>query len=748
MCRKFSSFKFQSSFFIFQFTLLFLLFSCADWFQDKVGMNTDSNNVTLEDFFYKAAAVDSLDSPMQVFASKGMYSGKIAINWTKVDNATSYRIERAVVKADSAGKYALPEESDFDLLVEYCYSTTYTDTILSNPTSTSAEYFNHYFYRITSVNYSMNLESDPSNPNDSSTRAEGYLLSPPTNIEVDKGKSSTEIGITWTGVSEAVYYKIYRGEKENGTGMELIDTVRGNVYSYTDGILSSEQGTEFYYKIAAQNSNGNDSAYSSIAMGYSLKEGAPSAPEKVIVDDGKGKSTTQLKVTWDSVAATSATSTITYSLYRASSEDSVYTLLKNKLTATTYTDSANLKSGIFYYYYVQTVAYDSATQENLKSAFSEKTDDSFGFLLSPPSEFEIRDSSSSEKVVAAWTPSIGSDSITFTYSVYASESENGTYSKVAENITGSETDGYLSKEVDKFNFYKITATNEDGTESDFSSLAAPMPSAPKNVVASKTKYLDKDFSPNKNNVYPVLISWEKPDSDNPAGYYVYRSSKPDSSFRKITDTLVTDFEYIDSNDTAKAGTPYYYKVVSVNSLGQGKKGNDPSTDSKGSDGFVTSLGYGALTREQWFREYNKTVKASQKKLTLMHKPNDMDKLGSETISGDISGTLSYKAAVAGLGAEITMPYSNYADFYINSDSSLGVYFLLNGNTDTTSNMSGNGNMHGSVVCTGMYPGTASYGNLQIKGGAAGGGSYGVVTKDLQGNIVFESGEISWLIGEE
>ncbi|MBR4375188.1 MAG: hypothetical protein IKP49_12615, partial [Treponema sp.] len=68
MIRKFSSFVFCIFIFLFATTI----FSCADWFQDKVGMNTDSNNVTLEDFFYKAAAVDSLDSPMQVFASKGM----------------------------------------------------------------------------------------------------------------------------------------------------------------------------------------------------------------------------------------------------------------------------------------------------------------------------------------------------------------------------------------------------------------------------------------------------------------------------------------------------------------------------------------------------------------------------------------------------------------------------------------------------------------------------------------------------
>ena len=114
---------------------------------------------------------------------------------------------------------------------------------------------------------------------------------------------------------------------------------------------------------------------------------------------------------------------------------------------------------------------------------------------------------------------------------------------------------------------------------------------------------------------------------------------------------------------------------------------------------------------------------SQKKLTLMHKPSDTDKLGKETINGDLSGTLYYDAQSSGLGAEIVMKYTDYSDYYINNDPSLGVYFNITGNTDTSSNMSANGNMHGTVTCKGMYPGTVVYDQVEIKSGAAGGGSY-------------------------
>ena len=48
----------------------------------------------------------------------------------------------------------------------------------------------------------------------------------------------------------------------------------------------------------------------------------------------------------------------------------------------------------------------------------------------------------------------------------------------------------------------------------------------------------------------------------------------------------------------------------------------------------------------------------------------------------------------------------------------------------------------------MYPGEAYYGNLEIKSGAAGGGTYGVKTFDLEGNEILSSGAVDWLVGEE
>jgi hypothetical protein len=109
----------------------------------------------------------------------------------------------------------------------------------------------------------------------------------------------------------------------------------------------------------------------------------------------------------------------------------------------------------------------------------------------------------------------------------------------------------------------------------------------------------------------------------------------------------------------------------------------------------------------------------------MHKPGSTEKLGTETKYGNISGSIYYNAAISGLGARIIIRLTDYADFYIENVPENGVYFTLSGESNTTANMSSNGDMDGTVTCTGMYPGKVIYNGIQIKGGAAGGGTYGI-----------------------
>ncbi len=747
------------------FTILctaLLFTSCYTWFEEQIKMDTEKQRINLGDFLYQEKPITSLNPPTQLLVSQGSYSNVIKIHWDDVPYANSYRIERAIIAPDyTTGLYTNPEDGDFKVLNKYVYSNTFVDKILSNPSNSNPEYSYRYYYRVCAENIPKGLES--SEFTETSVTSCGWLLCPPSSIEAAKGENPDYIQVSWTAVPKVNKYEIYRGEKENGLGMEYLDSVTGNILSYKNQLSSKEKGVEFYYKVRAVLSDGSQSAFTGLALGYSSEEGAPGAPTDVVVTDGSGVSKKSLNITWtatDPHTDGSKTYSIKYALYRTSSIDSIYTLVRNNITTGDVTDESLLKPGIKYYYYVQTIATNTADSTDIvKSAFSKtgpgESGEAVGWLLSPPSNCEVADSDDASKSVIRWTPAVGYEDVDYMYNIYSIDTLDGVPQLMVHDIQ-PETDivlgddGYYTLTVDKKPFYRITTINDtlgSNLESDYGAIIAPSPSAPVNVTATKTDGLKDDgglnsFTSNNNGVYPVKITWAKPAGENPYGYYVYRSTKPDSSFRKITDNPITDaLSFIDENESARPGTLYYYKVVSLNVLMQGKNANEQSPDSRG---------YGALTREQWFREYNKTVKRSQAKLTLMHSSDDMKKLGSETINGDICGTLSYKASMAGLGARILMHYEKYADYYVNNDAAFGYYFLLTGDTNTTANMSANGNMDGTNTASteSMYPGYAKYDKIQIKGGGAGGGSYVVCTKDKNENIVLNEGDISWTIGEE
>ena len=768
---------------------LVLYTGCYAFFQEKIPMDISKDSSSLTDLIVPEEKETFLSYPEQVFVSDKVYQDKIVVSWKDVPGATSYQIERAVIDGTKTGEDLILSEEKFELLKEYWPKNTFEDKILSSPASLSPEYNNTYYYRIKAENISKSLESDftPFSDGDNYING-GKLFSSPQNVEASKGKAENYIDITWTPVPNATNYVIYRTEKSNGSQLEEIETIRSDSTSYRNEMIDSERGKEFYYKIQAKNGN-SSSALSSIAMGYSLQFGAPSAPNSIMVVEPFAKSKSSLTLKWERAPDPSSEYERTYSVYRTSSEDNVYTLVKSGLDQNTISiTDTGVKPGLIYYYFIQTVDIEILNKSNkIKSAFSEKSDTTYGYLLSSPSDISVKKIADSPQKLLRFKAALGEieENLPFSYNIYSSDSRDGTYSLLKQFIPDAENardgDGYYNVEVENKPFYKVStvyALSVEG-ESDYSEPVAPVPDAPENVCATKTENLASDssvsWSPNANGVYPVKVTWKKPSSGNtPYAYDVYRSTKPDSGFKKITETPVMaggqdSFYYIDVNDSAVSGVFYFYRVRALNSLLQGTEQNDPLDDFPAKDGNRDSWGYGALTPDQWFREYNKTVGRSQEKLSLMHKPNDMDKLGSETIKADFTtrnntapGTLSYNAAIAGLGAEIKMHYAgDYADEQIkcqsqNGEITLGYKFVITGDTNTSSNMSANGTMNGTVTCThstennliqGMYPGEAVYNNLQIKGGAAGGGTYGVTTRDLKGNQI-NKGEVDWKVGEE
>lgn len=713
------------------FLILFFLFSftgCAELFQDKVPMANISNG-TLDGLLSEELIITELSAPSQLFVSNNMSPSDINITWSAVEGAISYRLEKAVVSPEPNGLYLEPDESMFEVLELSVYGTSYNDVILDSAYSNSEEYKNRYYYRVSAENSRKKYASSPY-----TEHKYGTLFSSPTNVTASLGESVDSVTVKWNQVQGATKYEIYRTKDSTGTGSVHIGSVTSDRLQFEDSIDKDNQGVEFYYSVFAENKYGTLSAQSSLALGYALIEGAPQQPQNMAVVNGRGTTTDKISLQWDAVQSTGE---VKYYVFRTSSNDSAFKLL-GITTSTTFDDTSSLKPDVYYYYQVQASVTDDFGVE-LKSKFSASgasdANPAEGFILSPPS-IVIAEKNKNAADEIRWWPAIGSEQekATYVYEIYGASSIDFETPELIISVPAGQVDseGYLYATLTQnANYYKIKTKNSSGLQSSFSEITAPSPFPAEFVQASVHAKLEAEYMiANSSGVYPVKITWSKPVDDNPSGYHVYRSTKKDSGYRKITENPVTDLSFVDMDDTTKAGKRYYYKVLSLNALGQGSMYSE------------SVIGYGALTPEQYMREFNKTMKASRKKLTLMHKSNDTDKLGQETVYGDISGSCKYHAKIAGLGADITMRYENYAEFYIDNDASCGEYFIVTGNTDTSANMSANGSMSGTVVCKGMYPGKVYYNNIEIKGGSAGGGTYGIEPEG------FSRSEISWTIGEE
>lgn len=774
--------SFLSKLALFGFCLAFV--SCANAFQDKVSISNGGNTSTLGDIFVSAEVVGKLDTPSEIHVSLYEFKDRIRVSWSPVKHAAYYTLERLVVTEKSeSGEWVIPEDAEFSALehTQQLYGTSYTDVIIKDDLNDPLDYTNEkysyaYFYRVRAENPRLGYEES-----DERISSCGALLPPPLNTNASAGESTTFIAITWDKSPGAIRYEIYRSEREDGTNSTKVGTVTADITSYKDKKVAFFQGNDLFYTISSVSMMGEKSVVGPVALGYTLLPGAPGAVKEVRVKKGHGESAKSIEIEWDSIED-SGDDEVTYTVYRSSSESSTMTKLgegkKNESDETySYPDSKNLKPNVYYYYYVQTSKKEEKDGDKeetvLKGPMSKSGPDdpspAEGFILSAPSTVEVQKIlGDSSKCRIDFAPVIGDKNFldntrdyknSYNYVVYGDNAKGGNFSTSAGSSSEPNfANGKYSIEVASYAFYKV-GVEFNGEKSALTDVYAPAPYAARDVYVTRAEMIEdySKYTPasttsttepgtNSNGVHAVKITWKAPEG-GAVSYNIYRSEKIDSGFKKITETPVSGdkTEYIDRNDAAKAGTIYYYYVLSLNSLEQGANKSEidaPTLENgiiktKNADGSPCGRGWGwgALSAWQYMREQRKTVESSQKKLTLMHKPNNLDKVGSETINGDICGTLGYTAKVDGLGARITMPYTNYADSYIDKNKDLGIYFLFDGDTNTSSNMSANGKMDGVVTCRGMYPGKVRYDNVEIKSGNAGGGYYGVIRDGIDANEV-------------
>ena len=156
----------------------------------------------------------------------------------------------------------------------------------------------------------------------------------PTNVAASDGTSTTSVSVTWTAVTGATSYTVYRSTSAGTQGSALGSPTAP---SFVDSTVTP--GTTYYYGVTATNSGGT-SALSAQNSGFAAVA-PPGVPTNVAASDGT--STTSVSVTW--TAVTGATS---YTVYRSTSAGTQGSALGSP-TAPSFVDST-VTPGTTYYY--------------------------------------------------------------------------------------------------------------------------------------------------------------------------------------------------------------------------------------------------------------------------------------------------------------------------------------------------------------------------------------------------------------
>jgi hypothetical protein len=241
-------------------------------------------------------------APLNIAATDGTYYDKVRITWTARAGATGYNVYR-----------------NGTLKQANVTATQYDDM---NPTPGTI-----FYYKVSTINICGEGAKGPADPGEPGNAC--VLPSYPTNISATDGTYNDKVRITWTAVSGATAYNVYR----NGT----IKQSNVTVTQYDD--TSAVPGTVYYYQVSTINTCGEGSKGPADPGEPGNACVLPSVPTNLNASDGT--STTQVSISW-----TAGSLATTYNIYRNS------TLLQSGVSGTSWNDTT-VTRGVLYSYEVE-----------------------------------------------------------------------------------------------------------------------------------------------------------------------------------------------------------------------------------------------------------------------------------------------------------------------------------------------------------------------------------------------------------
>ena len=485
-------------------------------------------------YYYKVCAVNSagtsaysnivsgrakaaIPAAPRVTIGNSSASGKPQLTWAAVDGAAKYEIYRST------------QQSTGFTLLGTTTSTSYVNT--------GAAVGKTYYYKVRALNVDGAAGAYSSTVS-GAAKAVAPAAPTVTMTYSDGGKPK----LTWSAVSGATSYRVYRSESR-GTGYSLLGTTTSTSYVNTGAAV----GKTYYYRVKAVNSAGT-SAYSNIVSG-TARTPAPAAP---VLKGGTSSASGKPQLTWAAVNGAAK-----YDVYRSNSADGTFSKV-GSTDKTTYVNTGAVK-GVTYFYKIRAVGASGA------SGFSNTVAIHVAGVVKAPAAVVLSGiKADAAGITVTWKTTANAD----TYNVLRRDASNTAWKVIARGVSGT---SYKDTTVARGVMYSYTVQGvaADGVTTgpyDTTGKSAKVTASASTTPGYVTM---KDARRVTIGEKGILLTWTT--ATNAKTYNVYRAANPPKSGDTLRPVPASKWVLVAKkvsalswkDTTGTSGTTYAYMVRGV-----------------------------------------------------------------------------------------------------------------------------------------------------------------------------------------
>ena len=485
-------------------------------------------------YYYKVCAVNSagtsaysnivsgrakaaIPAAPRVTIGNSSASGKPQLTWAAVDGAAKYEIYRST------------QQSTGYSLLGTTTSTSYVNT--------GAAVGKTYYYKVRALNVDGAAGAYSSTVS-GAAKAVAPAAPTVTMTYSDSGKPK----LTWSAVSGATSYRVYRSESR-GTGYSLLGTTTSTSYVNTGAAV----GKTYYYRVKAVNSAGT-SAYSNIVSG-TARTPAPAAP---VLKGGTSSASGKPQLTWAAVDGAAK-----YDVYRSNRADGTFSKV-GSTDKTTYVNTGAVK-GVTYFYRIRAVGASGA------SGFSNTVAIHVAGVVKAPAAVVLSGiKADAAGITVTWKTTANAD----TYNVLRRDASNTAWKVIARGVSGT---SYKDTTVARGVMYSYTVQGvaADGVTTGPYDTTGKSAKVTASASATPGYVTMKDARRVTIGEKGILLTWTT--ATNAKTYNVYRAANPPKSGDTLRPVPASKWVLVAKkvgalswkDTTGTSGTTYAYMVRGV-----------------------------------------------------------------------------------------------------------------------------------------------------------------------------------------